>query len=116
MSESLRRYAKVSACLDGIAQEMKCLGLWQAQAPNPELLQSTEPFCIDTLELTQWLQFVFLSKMSFLIEQKMPLPSRCSIAPMISEYFKGRPENVDELELKLAELDQILESSSLVWV
>lgn len=111
MSERLTRYAKVSACLDGIARELERLDLWQTQEPSPELLESTQPFCIDTLELPQWLQFVFLAKMYFLVEQKMPLPDRCAIAPMISEYFKGRPEKVNELELKLAELDQVLESS-----
>jgi len=96
--------------LAGVAANLQALNLWDSQAPSAAALASQEPFCLDTLSFTQWLQFIFLPRMNTLCEQTLPLPTKCGVAPMSEEYF--RPLNLDgaQLNAALARIDQILES------
>ncbi|MFA7555553.1 MAG: YqcC family protein [Spongiibacteraceae bacterium] len=82
------RQVEVASLLIDIEAELRRLDLWQAESPSARALASTEPFCIDTLTFPQWLQFVFLRRMTVLLEQAQVLPDRCSIAPMADEFFK----------------------------
>ncbi|MEF0565218.1 YqcC family protein, partial [Pseudomonas aeruginosa] len=43
-----------------IERELRALGWWSESSPAPEALASPEPFCVDTLALEQWLQWIFL--------------------------------------------------------
>lgn len=99
---------EVCSLLIDIEAELRQLNLWQGTMPSPEALASTEPFAIDTLSFPQWLQFIFLVKLYALIEQQQPLPSRCSITPMASEYFKQRSLNAEKLLAALFRLDTVL--------
>lgn len=80
------RWVAVASLLMDIEQELRVMGLWESEIPSAEALSSTEPFAIDTLTFPQWLQFIFIPKMMFLIDQKK-LPANCSIAPMAEEVF-----------------------------
>lgn len=64
--------------------------LWTNGVPDASRLCSVEPFCIDTLNFPEWLQFVFLPRMSVMLEAQMPLPEKSAIAPMAEEYFRSR--------------------------
>lgn len=94
--------------LMALEERLQQLGLWQTEAPSAEALASVEPFCVDTLNFVQWLQFVFVPKMRLLLERQIPLPSSCQIAPMAQEYFKGLGLAVDELMGVICELDLLL--------
>ncbi|MGY8909754.1 MAG: YqcC family protein, partial [Flavobacteriales bacterium] len=50
----------VAEVLIDIESELRQLGLWDRQVPSNSALASSEPFCVDTLTLPQWLQFIFL--------------------------------------------------------
>ena len=65
--------------------------LWQAGKPSESALSSTAPFAIDSLTFEQWLQFIFLEKMTQLIQFSLPLPGSMSVLPMAEEYFKNQP-------------------------
>lgn len=65
--------------LDELEEELRQLGWWEQQAPSVQALQSQEPFCIDTLELAQWLQWVFIPRMRNLLNAGHALPSQCAI-------------------------------------
>jgi uncharacterized protein YqcC (DUF446 family) len=80
------RFIAVASLLIDIEQELRVMGLWESEMPSTEALSSTEPFAIDRLSFTQWLQFIFIPKMALLIEQQS-LPANCSIAPMAEEVF-----------------------------
>lgn len=101
-------YAEVADQLLQLEAEMRRLQLWESEAPSPEALASREPFCVDTLTLPQWLQFVFLPRMSQLIELEQPLPGRCGIAPLAEEFFKNS-SGFEALVGLLADIDQRLE-------
>ena len=88
--------------------ELRRIGVWEREPPPPEALQSTEPFAVDCLEFTQWLQFVFVSRMKVLIEGGHPLPQVSGMAPMAEEHFRCRREPGDGLIRELEEMDRLL--------
>lgn len=81
------RFASTASLLIDVEHELRVLGLWETTQPSAEALASDQPFAVDTLSFTQWLQFVFIPKMTALIEQEN-LPDTCAVAPMAEEYFK----------------------------
>ncbi|WP_444932134.1 YqcC family protein [Microbulbifer sp. SSSA002] len=101
-------YSEIADQLLFLESELRNLQVWQDNAPPAEALASTEPFCVDTLTLPQWLQFIFLPRMQILIESEMPLPGQCGIAPVAEEFFKGR-EDAAALLAILETIDQRLQ-------
>ncbi len=97
----------VLTILSDIECEMKTTQLWSEQRPTDAALSSSQPFCIDTLTLPQWIQFVLLERLKQMIARDMPLPAQCGVAPIAEEYF--RPSNNGQrLIALLNELDQTL--------
>lgn len=99
---------QVADSLLKIEMELRQLGLWESEPPPEESFQSTKPFCIDTLEFHQWLQFVFVTRMKVIIESDHPLPAVSGIAPMAEEHFRGRPEPGRALVRELEAIDRLL--------
>ncbi|WP_226702349.1 YqcC family protein [Microbulbifer elongatus] len=102
-------YPDIATLLLELEAEMRALSLWDMEPPAPEALASTQPFCVDTLTFPQWLQFIFLPRMSRLVEMEQPLPQKCGIAPMAEEYFSGSALLASGLTRKLVEIDERLE-------
>ena len=108
MTESSRTLGQVADSLLRVEIELRQLGVWEMEPPSDRALQSTQPFCIDTLEFTQWLQFVFVARLKGLIENDQPLPSVSGIAPMAEEHFRNRPESGAALVRELEAIDRLL--------
>ena len=104
--------ARVADSLLQIEIELRRIGAWETDPPPSEALQSTKPFAVDTLEFTQWLQFVFVSRMKVMIENGHPLPAVSGMAPMAEEHFRGRAESGHGLIRELAEMDRLLSGQS----
>ncbi len=105
-------HTEVAAVLIDIEGQLRRLGLWQAVAPSAAAPASEQPFCIDTLTLPQWLQFVFLPTLYQLAEERATLPDRCGIAPMADEYFRGSQMAITELLQALEQVDALLTTAS----
>lgn len=101
---------KVAAVLMDIEAELRRMGCWQAEPPAPEALRSEQPFAIDTLNFAQWLQFIFIPRMQFLLDQQQDLPRASGIAPMAEEYFSGLQLPVEGLLTALQTMDALLGS------
>jgi uncharacterized protein YqcC (DUF446 family) len=108
MSGSSDHIARVADSLIQIEMELRRLGVWENQPPPAEAMQSTQPFAVDRLAFTQWLQFVFIRRMTVLIEEDRPLPQVSGMAPMAEEHFRARPESGQSLIAELAEMDRLL--------
>ena len=108
MNESLIAIADV---LLDIEKELRDLGLWDAEMISREALASVQPFAVDTMTFPQWLQFIFLPRMYFLLDQQLPLPVSCGIAPMAEQYFSGLNMHVFSLILHLQKIDNLLSHS-----
>ena len=77
----------LSKLLLQLEEELRRLDYWQAYPPDPALLMSEQPFCVDTLELHQWLQFIFIARLNALIEGNLPLPHGSGILPMAEQVY-----------------------------
>jgi uncharacterized protein YqcC (DUF446 family) len=111
MTDSGDVTGRVADCLLCIEMELRQLGVWERERPPADAFTSSEPFCLDTLAFTQWIQFVFLERMKLIIENGHPLPLVSGIAPMAEEYFRGRPESGQRLIRELEAVDQLLSGS-----
>ncbi|MBB5322781.1 YqcC family protein [Marinobacter oulmenensis] len=107
-SQDNEQLDQVTDVLLTIEVELRELGLWQGTPPPDEAFQSDKPFCIDTMEFPQWLQFVFLFRMKILVENGHPLPTVSGMAPMAEEHFRGREESGDALVSALEQMDRLL--------
>lgn len=104
---------EVAAVLIDIEAQLRQLGLWDRVHPSTEALASDQPFCVDTLTLPQWLQFVFLPTLYRMLEEGTSLPERCGISPMAEEYFRGSGLAVGELIGALSEVDELLSGEAI---
>jgi len=104
------KYLAVASMLLDIEAEMRNLRWWDAQPPAIEALNSTLPFCADTLEFYQWVQFVFLPRMHALVEQRMALPAACGIAPMLEESNRVSGRDSTRLLDLFTRFDKLLSS------
>lgn len=62
---------------------------WEEVPPPAEKLASTQPFAIDTLSATQWLQWIFLPRMHALLDANATLPKNFAISPYLEESLKS---------------------------
>ncbi|WP_281558591.1 YqcC family protein [Thalassomonas sp. RHCl1] len=106
MNETLHQ--KTSVLLTRLTAELKHQQLWQLSAVPAKALQSSQPFCCDTLTFEQWLQFVFIPKLGQMAEQKLPLPTNMALCPMAEEAFKHRGQAVAALVNIIGDLDELL--------
>ena len=100
-------YRHAEALLD-IEAALRQMGLWETTPPPPEALRSEQPFAVDTLRFEQWLQFIFIPRIRFLIDNDQALPGQCSIAPMAEECFRGRRLPMADLLAALERIDALL--------
>lgn len=101
-------HTEVAELLIDIEGELRKLGQWARIPPSDKALSSDQPFCIDTLTLPQWLQYIFLPSLYKILQDKQNLPSRCGVAPMAQEYFRGSQLSTDALVETLTQLDNLL--------
>ena len=99
---------QVAEVLIDIEAELRRLDQWDKIPPSTEALASTQPFCVDTLTLPQWLQFIFLPTIYRMLEEDEPLPQRCGIAPMAEEFFRGSGLAIGGLVDALLRIDELL--------
>ncbi|MGR8933474.1 MAG: YqcC family protein [Gammaproteobacteria bacterium] len=100
--------SEIASLLNAVEFEMRRLLYWLDTPPSAEELSSALPFCCDTLEFPQWLQFIFLHKMRLLLKAGAPLPTACAIAPYAEEYFKQGNKEEDVLLNHLRAIDKLL--------
>ncbi|ATM77141.1 YqcC family protein [Serratia fonticola] len=94
--------------LQAIEQSMRDLALWQLTPPEAEAFASTEPFCIDSMQAEEWLQWILLPRMHALLDANAPLPTRFAITPYFEEALKDKQPNCLPLLLLLQQLDSLL--------
>lgn len=79
--------------------------LWQSTPPPAEALQSDQPFSLDTLEPVEWLQWIFIPRMTQLIDNGQPLPINLAIAPYFEMALQPQLSVRPVLLLTLSQLD-----------
>ena len=92
-----------------LQREMENVGLWSDLSPSDEAMMSSQPFCADTMNFTNWLQWIFLPRMRYMAEAERPLPDKSAMYPMATETLidmqdqaKGILDSVKRLDMLLA--------------
>jgi uncharacterized protein YqcC (DUF446 family) len=91
-----------------LEHELRRLQLWEQCSPSEAALASTLPFCIDTLALHQWLQFVLLPKLLRALDGLEALPTACNIAPVAEQVYSQSLQSKKHLLAILKRLDSTL--------
>jgi uncharacterized protein YqcC (DUF446 family) len=109
-----RPYQELAKLTRLIEEEMRLIGIWSEEPPSPQALASTMPFCYDTLEMSEWLQWIFLPGMQRILDQGFPLPDRCEIAPLAEVWFqeRGLQQQAVRLLRLIGEIDRLITGSS----
>ena len=84
---------QIESLLIDLEAALRNSGLWAVESPGAAALASTEPFAVDTMELQQWLQFIFLPRMQQLLESGAAMPAISRNLPVAEEVFdrKNQP-------------------------
>ncbi|MCO4758205.1 MAG: YqcC family protein [Oceanospirillaceae bacterium] len=102
------RNVRVSALLSSIQSEMQSQQLWAAQSPSAEALSSQQPFCVDTLMFTEWVQWLMLPRLQMMIDQRTSLPQNSNMHAMAEEAFKRIEADTNQLLELIKALDEAL--------
>lgn len=94
--------------LNALRDELQSEGLWQGTPPPPQDMASPQPFCVDTLSLEQWLQFVFIPRMDALLEGDLALPDQCSVAPYAEEQLDADALGQADILRRIQQLDELI--------
>jgi uncharacterized protein YqcC (DUF446 family) len=86
------RHHDMLQLMQALEAELRARRLWSDAAPDAAAMASVMPFMYDTLELQQWLQWVFLPRTRALIEAGGRLPGNCHIHPLAEHEFTQRQE------------------------
>jgi uncharacterized protein YqcC (DUF446 family) len=111
MSENqfeLKKRRLLLQLLNDLESALAKQGLWQTNKPSEAELSSTVPFAIDTLTFVQWLQFIFIDKMTYLLQLSMPLPQSMLVLPMAEEYFKKQAVNSTKIINIIGRIDLLI--------
>ncbi len=99
---------RIGEVLLDLEAELRRLGLWEGASPPPRDLQSSQPFCYDTLSFPQWLQWLFLVRMRALVELGGPYPARSAIHPYAEEWAEHAVVEPAQLLLLIKRFDDLI--------
>ncbi len=91
-----------------IERELRMQGWWESDSPGEQALASQQPFCIDTLTFEQWLQWVFLPRMKYVLESGGPLPRASGIQAMAEQVYGASSAQAQRLIEVLGEFDRLI--------
>lgn len=109
---SINWFEKYSQNFNQLEALMREQGLWAEFPPSMEAMQSTMPFCVDSMPIENWLQFIFLPKMREIVAAKQLPPGPASISPIVEESYKDKP-NLKPMISLMKEFDEISRLSHL---
>lgn len=98
---------ELDVALRRLEATMKATNMWRMNAPTPAAYESQQPFCIDTMDLPQWLRFVFITRLDALIEAEAPLPEKCDVAPVLATYLAQRGASANDRLLLCKAVEEI---------
>ncbi len=96
--------------LIALETQLRYAGLWSDTPPDAKAMQSQEPFCVDSMAIEQWLQWIFIPKM----QQMSALPDfqgfaqRSDIHTMVDYIFTTYHQKTDDITMTIKKIDALL--------
>ncbi|MEO0575720.1 MAG: YqcC family protein [Pseudomonadota bacterium] len=100
------------AVTDSIEAELKRIELWASEPPSELALASEEPFCYDTLDFSNWMQWVFLPRMREALGDVRDMPDRSNIHAYAEEVLRSSPQQTDQLLFLIKTFDELVAAGS----
>jgi len=100
--------SELSELLDELEAELKALDFWSDMAPSPQALASEQPFSVDTLSLSEWLQWIYIQRLRALMEAGLPLPAGAHVKPYAEEALKQERQRTGQLLRIIDQIDEYL--------
>jgi uncharacterized protein YqcC (DUF446 family) len=105
--QSNPRERALIAVVDGLEAELRRMQLWEPDPPTATELASAQPFCVDTLALSQWLQWLLIPRMRRIFAGEGDLPTRSAIRPYAEDCFEHL-EDPSALLLLIERFDRLI--------
>ncbi|MGJ8682822.1 YqcC family protein [Paraglaciecola sp.] len=103
-----RSYTEVEIQLKKLIENLQTANLWSKKEPSKQAMASVVPFAVDSMPLENWLQFIFIPKMSNLINEGRPLPKELKLLPIAQLSFKS-VANKDSLLANIQAIDGLFD-------
>lgn len=84
----MTQHQELREALANLEAAMRATDLWQIAQPEAQAFDSTQPFCVDTMTLPQWLRFLLVPRLWALIDANAALPANSQIAPAAEVYLR----------------------------
>lgn len=94
--------------LHEIERELRQIDLWTETSPDPQALQSNQPFCHDTLPFAHWIQWVMIPTFDKMLSEGRQLPEQSELSPMAEIAFADINEKTDQLLRLIQQLDELI--------
>ncbi len=104
----MNQYQQLEQLLRLLEQEMQARELWRRTPPSATALASPEPFCVDTLDFCEWVQWIMIPRFDALIRHQQPLPTSSDIATMAEEAFRGVGNDTTRILELITRIDSTL--------
>ncbi|GAA5170447.1 MULTISPECIES: YqcC family protein [Halomonadaceae] len=102
-------HQQLDQALSGLESALRSVDLWNTACPDPRAFDSVQPFCVDTMDLAQWLRYVFIARLQALVDAQGPLPASCEVAPAAEAYLQNsKPSDRAVVVAAIAEVDRIV--------
>ncbi|MCI6797047.1 MAG: YqcC family protein [Succinatimonas sp.] len=107
-----KRCEDIRTALLEIEQALRSSGLWteDSSRPNKEAFLSTVPFCLDTMDLHCWFQYVLIPKFYELLKTPEALPEKLCVHTVAEEYYRGKWREYRSLLAALRRFDALFEN------
>lgn len=96
--------------LNDLQNALRLHNLWEETPPSAEALANDEPFCVSTLSPVQWLQWIFIPRMTALLDADAELPRNFAITPYLEEAIQDETV-LEALHLPLLKLERLLKTA-----
>ncbi|WP_058913529.1 YqcC family protein [Entomohabitans teleogrylli] len=103
----MNRHEAVRQHLARLEQVLRDHRHWRSELPDSAALNSTQPFCMDTLEPEGWLQWVLIPRMQVLLDCGHPLPQAFAVTPYYEMALDASAPGREILLAVLSDLDAL---------
>ncbi len=95
-----------------VEANLRTRGKWEKCQPSVSALASDQPFCLDTLKFEQWLQWIFLPRMKYVLEETRPLPARSGIYEYAQDCVPRKDPRASNLLRLIKKFDDLIRIQS----
>ena len=99
---------RIADVLLEVEANLRIHGKWDEKKPPDSDLNSSIPFCLDTLRFEQWLQWIFLPRMKTTIEETRPLPLKSGIFEYAEDCLNKSDPASNKLLVLLKRFDDLI--------